>query len=142
MATPFGAWGGFPNDASPGFSGFLRRQGYSNEKNIIDLIPNLDPVQQVKLDISLNMDGINIIPSGGKLLYDNAKDKRILIPIFKGEERDPNIIKQAIELVQKSKESHKNRVASQWTGSDVWNTLWIRVYDQWLEKLKEILNEA
>ncbi len=140
MATPFGAWGGLPGTGFPGFSDYLKQNGFSNEKSILTLLPELSPVRQVKIDINLNMNGIDAFPNG-HLLYSNAKDKEMLIPIFKGEVKDPDTIKKAIRLVCKSKKTHQGRVANQATGSDAWNNVWLGIYDQWIRRLKHILGE-
>ena len=141
MATPFGAWGGSPNVAGPGFSDFLRKKGYDNEKNILTLLPQLDPVDQVKLDIQLNMNGIDNFPGSGHLLVNNSEQKKGLIPIFQGKVRNPQVIKSYIGVVNQSKESHKRRAANQLTGSHAWNDMWIKVYDQWLHRLHKLLGE-
>lgn len=141
MATPFGAWGGMPGAGYPGFSNYLRNKGYDGEKNILTLLPQLDPIQQVKLDILLNMNGIDTFPDDSNLLVTNSSQKKKLIPIFKGKVKNPAKIKAAINVVLQSKKSHEQRAANQLTGSHVWNDVWIQVYDQWLEKLHNLLGE-
>lgn len=140
-ATPFGAWGGQPGTAGPGFSDYLRRQGYDNEKSLLTLIPQLKPVDQVKLDIRLNMNGINTFPNSSNLLVNNSKDKEGLIPIFQGKVKNPNIIKSFIPVVELSKKSHQERASNQLTGSHAWNDMWIKVYDQWLNRLYKLIGE-
>lgn len=141
MATPFGAWGGQPNVAGPGFSDYLRKKGYDNEKSILTLLPQLDPVDQVRLDIQLNMNGIDNFPGSGHLLVNNSKDKEGLIPIFQGRVRNPEVIKSYMDVVRQSKRSHMQRAANQLTGSHAWNDMWIKVYDQWLNRLHKLLGE-
>jgi len=141
MATPFGAWGGSPNVAGPGFSDYLRQRGYSNENDILKLLPQLDPVDQVRLDMQLNMNGVDTFPSSSHLLVTNSKDKAGLIPIFRGKVKNPQTIKYFIGVVNDSKKSHQQRAANQLTGSHAWNDTWIRVYDQWLKRLYKLLGE-
>lgn len=141
MATPFGAWGGLPGAGGPGFSDFLRRKGYSNEENILSLLPQLDPVNQVKLDIQLNMNGIDTFPNSGHMLVNNSQQKQGLIPIFQGKVRNPQVIKSYIGVVEQSKRSHMQRAANQMTGSHAWNNTWIKVYNQWLKRLNNLLGE-
>jgi len=140
-ATPFGAWGGMPGGGAPGFSDYLAKNGYNNEQDIISILPDLDPVQQVMLDIKLNMNGVDNFPGNGNLLYSNSNDKKKLIPIFRGKVRNLAIIHAAINTVLQSKKSHEKRAANQLTGSHAWNDTWIRVYNQWLKKLHNILGE-
>ena len=139
MATPLGAWGGQPNVAGPGFSDYLRKKGYDNEKSILTLLPQLDPVDQVRLDIQLNMNGIDSFPGSGHLLINNSQQKQGLIPIFQGKVKNPKVIKSYIDVVEKSKRSHMQRAANPLTGSHAWNDVWIRVYDQWLNRLNKLL---
>lgn len=141
MATPFGAWGGLPGAGGPGFSDYLRRKGYSNEENILNLLPKLNPVDQVNLDIQLNMNGIDNFPGDGHLLVSNAKDKEGLIPIFQGKIKNPQVIKSYIDVVERSKRTHIQRAANQLTGSHAWNDTWIKVYNQWLKRLHKLLGE-
>jgi hypothetical protein len=140
-ATPFSAAGGLPGAGGPGFSDYLRRQGYDNEKSLLTLIPQLKPVDQVKLDIQLNMNGIDNFPNSGHLLVNNSKEKEGLIPIFKGKVRNPDVIKSFIPVVERSKQSHQERASNQLTGSHAWNDMWIKVYDQWLNRLYKLLGE-
>lgn len=139
--VPFGAWGGFPVTTGVGFSNYLNKHGYSNETGILGILPKLDPVQQVKLDINLNMNGINTFPDSNKLLVDNSKEKAKLIPFFQGKIRDPQTIQSLIGVVEYSKKSHEQRASNQLTGSSVWNNTWIQVYNQWLKKLHHTLGE-
>jgi hypothetical protein len=141
MATPFGAWGGLPGAGGPGFSDFLRKKGYSNETNILTLLPQLDPVNQVKLDIQLNMNGIDTFPSSSHMLVNNSQQKQGLIPIFQGKVRNPAVIKSYINVVEQSKRSHMQRAANQMTGSHDWNNTWLKVYNQWLKRLHNLLGE-
>lgn len=141
MATPFGAWGGLSGTGFPGFSDYLKQKGYDGEKDIISLLPQLDTTQQVRLDILLNMNGIDTFPDNSNLLVTNSNQKRKLIPIFKGKVKNPAKIEAAINIVLQSKKSHEQRVANQLTGSHAWNDVWIQVYDQWLEKLHNLLGE-
>jgi hypothetical protein len=141
MATPFGEWGGQPNVAGPGFSDYLRKKGYDNENNILTLLPQLDPVDQVKLDIQLNMNGIDTFPDSSHLLINNSADKKGLIPIFQGKVRNPQVIKSYIGVVENSKRSHMQRAANQMTGSHAWNDVWIKVYNQWIKRLHKLLGE-
>lgn len=139
--TPFGTWGGLPGNGSPGFSNYLRKQGYNGEKNILTLIPQLNPVQQVKLDIELNMNGIENFPGSGHLLVNNSEEKKGLIPIFQGKVKNPRVIKSLIPVIERSKRSHEERAANQLTGSHAWNDMWIKVYDQWLHRIYKLLGE-
>ena len=141
MATPFGAWGGLPGAGGPGFSDFLRRKGYSNEENILNLLPRLDPIDQVRLDIQLNMNGIDVFPNSSHMLVNNSQQKQGLIPIFQGKVRNPAVIKSYIDVVEQSKRSHVQRAANQMTGSHAWNSTWIKVYNQWLKRLHNLLGE-
>ena len=141
MATPFGAWGGSPNVAGPGFSDFLKRKGYSNEENILNLLPKLNPIDQVRLDIQLNMNGIDTFPNSSHMLVNNSQQKQGLIPIFQGKVRNPEVIKSYIDVVEQSKRSHMQRAANQMTGSHAWNDTWIKVYNQWLKRLHNLLGE-
>lgn len=141
MATPFGAWGGQPNVAGPGFSDFLRKKGYDNEKNILTLLPQLNPVDQVRLDIKLNMNGIDVFPGSSHMLVNNSQDKQGLIPIFQGKVKNPQVIQSYIDVVEDSKRSHMKRAANQLTGSHDWNDTWIKVYNQWLKILHNLLGE-
>lgn len=141
MATPFGAWGGLPGAGGPGFSDFLRRKGYSNEENILNLLPKLDPIDQVRLDIQLNMNGIDTFPNSSHMLVSNSQQKQGLIPIFQGKVRNPAVIKSYIGVVEQSKRSHMQRAANQMTGSHAWNNTWIKVYNQWLKRLNNLLGE-
>jgi len=141
MATPSGAWGGMPGNGTAGFSGYLRKKGYDNENNILTLLPQLDPVDQVRLDIQLNMNGIDSFPGSGHLLVNNSKQKAGLIPIFQGKVQNPQVIKSYIGVVEDSKRSHMQRAANQLTGSHDWNDTWIRVYDQWIKRLNKLLGE-
>ncbi len=140
-ASPFGAWGGLPGTGYPGFSDYLRKKGYQNEKNILTLLPELDPVDQVKLDIQLNMSGVDTFPGSSHLLVTNSKEKAGLIPIFQGKVKNPEVIKSFIDVVERSKQSHEQRAANQLTGSHAWNDTWIKVYNQWLKKLNKLLGE-
>lgn len=128
------------DSGSPGFSNYLRQYGYSNENDILSILPNMDPIQQVKLDINLNMNAIDSFPNSNHLLVSNSKDKKNLIPFFQGKIKDPNTIKQLIQVVENSKRTHQNRVANQLTGSSDWNNTWIKVYDKWLKKLYGAIN--
>lgn len=139
--TPFGAWGGMPGAGYPGFSSYLKNKGYDGEKNILTLLPQLDPVDQVKLDIQLNMNGIDTFPNSGHLLVNNSQQKAGLIPIFQGKVRNPQVIKSYIGVVEDSKRSHMQRAANQMTGSHAWNDTWIRVYNQWIKRLHKLLGE-
>lgn len=141
MATPFGAWGGLPGAGGPGFSDFLRRKGYSNEENILNLLPRLNPIDQVRLDIQLNMNGIDTFPNSSHMLVNNSQQKQGLIPIFQGKVRNPAVIKSYIDVVEQSKRSHMQRAANQMTGSHAWNNTWIKVYNQWLKRLHNLLGE-
>lgn len=141
MATPFGAWGGLPGAGGPGFSDFLRRKGYSNEENILNLLPKLNPIDQVRLDIQLNMNGIDTFPNSSHMLVNNSQQKQGLIPIFQGKVRNPAVIKSYIDVVEQSKRSHMQRAANQITGSHAWNNTWIKVYNQWLKRLNNLLGE-
>lgn len=127
--------------AGPGFSDYLRKKGYDNEKSILTLLPQLDPVDQVRLDIQLNMNGIDNFPGSGHLLVNNSKDKEGLIPIFQGKVRNPEVIKSYMDVVRQSKKSHMQRASNQLTGSHAWNDMWIKVYDQWLNRLHKLLGE-
>jgi|SRR5581483_8109435 len=141
MATPFSAAGGLPGTGYPGFSDYLRQKGYSNEDNILKILPQLSPVEQVKLDIKLNMNGIDAFPGSSHLLVNNSRDKEGLIPIFQGKVKDTNIIRRYIDVVKQSKQSHMHRASNQLTGSHDWNNMWIKVYDQWLKVLYNLLGE-
>jgi hypothetical protein len=141
MATPFGAWGGLPGAGYPGFSDYLRRKGYSNEKNILNLLPQLDPIDQVRLDIQLNMNGVDAFPGSSHMLVNNSHEKQGLIPIFQGKIRNPQTIRSYIDMVERSKRSHMQRAANQLTGSHAWNYTWIKVYNQWLKILHNLLGE-
>jgi hypothetical protein len=141
MANPFGAWGGLPGAGGPGFSDYLRKKGYDNENNILTLLPQLDPIDQVRLDIQLNMNGIDVFPGSSHMLVNNSQEKEGLIPIFQGKIRNPQIIKSYIDVVERSKRSHMQRAANQLTGSHAWNDTWIIVYNQWLKRLHKLLGE-
>ena len=141
MASPFGAWGGMPGAGYPGFSDYLAKSGYNNENDLISILPNLDPAQQVILDIKLNMNGIDNFPGDSDILYSNSEDKKKLIPIFRGKIKNPAVIHSAINTVKQSLRSHKNRAANQLTGSRAWNNTWIEVYRQWLKKLYNLLGD-
>jgi hypothetical protein len=137
--TPFGTWGGYPINGGPGISSSF--SSYVNEKDLLHLIPQLRPEQQVMLDIKLNMSGIDNFPDSSHLLVDNSEKKKGLIPIFQGKVRNPSIIKSFIPVVQQSKLTHQKRAANQLTGSHAWNDMWIKVYDHWLEIIHNLLGE-
>ena len=140
--TPFGAWGGQPGVGFPGFSDYLKNKGYDNEKNILDLLPKLSPEDQVKFDISLNMNSINTFPHSDHLLVSNSKSKAELIPFFQNKINNPEKIRSLINLVKFSKKTHENRAANQLTGSHDWNDMWIGIYNQWLKILYKKLGEV
>jgi hypothetical protein len=122
----------------------LNKQGYSHETNILDLLPRLNPIQQVKIDIALNMNGIDAFPGHSNLLVSDSQWKQKLIPVFQGKEKNPQVIQTLIGVVKNAIQSHKNRASNQLTGSAAWNQTWIHVYNQWLKKLHNLgeFNEA
>jgi len=132
--SPFGSWGGI----STGFSDYLENKGYSNEKDILWLLPRLDKVQQVKMDIKLNNNGMDVFPKYKSLLSSDIGWKTQLIDVFKGSVHAPNLINLLIQVVKRGIASHKNRVSNQLTGSDRWNETWVKVYRQWLEELNKL----
>jgi hypothetical protein len=139
MAVPFDLEG-LPGGGFPGFSGYLSKYGYSNEKDIVSILPNLDPIQQVKLDIKLNMNATDTFPNDKSLLVSDSSLKRQLIPVFQGKIKDPRVIQSLIRVVERGIKSHQNRVSNQLTGSSAWNATWIKVYQQWLNRLNGMLN--
>lgn len=138
MATPFGAWGGMPGITGVGFSDYLANKGYSNEKDILWLLPRLDKVQQVEMDIKLNNNGMDVFPRHKSLLSSDIGWKKQLINVFRDGINDPDLINSLIQVVKRGIASHKNRVSNQLTGSDRWNETWIQVYKQWLEELNKL----
>jgi hypothetical protein len=141
MATPFGTWGGLPGAGGPGVSLALQNKGYSQEEDILKLLPQMSPVDQVMLDIKLNMNGIDAFPGSGHLLVSNSKEKLGLIPIFRGRVKNPNTIRYFIKVVNDSIRTHQGREDNQLTGSDRWNATWIKVYHKWLRILYKLLGE-
>lgn len=138
--SPFNAWGGVPG-SGPGLSTTLQQRGFSNEDSILKILPNLDPVQQVQLDIALNHNGVGRFPQYEGLLKSDAKWKLKLIDVFQGRENNnPNLINLLIKVVKRGIASH-NRSASQLTGSDEWNQVWTTVYHQWLKELIKLSGE-
>jgi len=138
VATPFGAWGGMPGITGTGFSDYLANKGYSNEKDILWLLPRLDKVQQVEMDIKLNNNGMDVFPKHKSLLSSDIGWKKQLINVFRGSVNDPDLINSLIQVVKRGIASHKNRVSNQLTGSDRWNETWVQVYRQWLEELNKL----
>lgn len=133
-----GTWGGMPGITGTGFSDYLANKGYSNEKDILWLLPRLDKVQQVEMDIKLNNNGMDIFPDSKSLLSSDIGWKKQLINVFKGGVNDPNLINSLVQVVKRGIASHKNRVSNQLTGSDHWNEAWVQVYKQWLEELNKL----
>lgn len=121
-----------------GFSDYLANKGYSNEKDILWLLPRLDKVQQVEMDIKLNNNGMDVFPKHKSLLSSDIGWKKQLIDVFQGGVDDPNLINSLIQVVKRGIASHKNRVSNQLTGSDRWNETWVQVYRQWLEELNKL----
>lgn len=138
MATPFGSWGGISVGTGTGFSDYLANKGYSNEKDILWLLPRLDKVQQVEMDIKLNNKGMDTFPAHKSLLTSDINWKRRLIDVFRNGSADPELVKSLIAVVKRGIESHRNRVSNQLTGSDRWNETWIEVYKQWLKELYKL----
>lgn len=137
-SSPFGAWGGFPGTAGAGFSDYLANKGYSNERDILWLLPRLDKVQQVEMDIKLNNNGMDTFPQNKSLLNSDIGWKKQLIDVFKNGTNDPNLVKSLIAVVKRGTASHKNRASNQLTGSARWNETWIEVYNQWLKELHKL----
>lgn len=135
------AIGGFAGNGYNGFSGYLAKQGFSHETNILKILPELQPLDQLNLDIKLNMNNIDAFPDHKDLLISDSAWKKKLIPVFQGKERNPNLIRTLIGVVKNAINSHKNRVSNQLTGSAAWNKTWIKVYEQWLHHLYKITGE-
>ena len=121
-----------------GFSNYLANKGYSNEKDILWLLPRLDKVQQVEMDIKLNNNGMDVFPDSKSLLSSDIGWKKKLIDVFRGSVNDPNLINSLVKVVKRGIASHKNRVSNQLTGSDRWNETWVQVYHQWLKELYKL----
>jgi hypothetical protein len=138
VATPLGAWGGMPGITGTGFSDYLANKGYSNEKDILWLLPRLDKVQQVEMDIKLNNNGMDVFPKHKSLLSSDIGWKKQLINVFRDGVNDPDLINSLVQVVKRGIASHKNRVSNQLTGSDRWNETWVQVYKQWLEELNKL----
>jgi hypothetical protein len=141
VATPFYTTG-FSGAGFPGFSDRLRQRGYSNEDNILAILPNLDTIQQIRLDMSLHQDAIgsDSFPFHRNLLYNDGKWKEQLISVFKGN-NNPHLIKKLIWIIKRDIQSHQNRLSNHITGSAEWHKTWIEVYHQWLKKLKELYGQ-
>ncbi len=114
---------------------------YVNELDIISQLPQLSPIQQVQLDISLHNDAVNKGTFGrqSSLLSNDSLWKHKLAEIFQGKEKNPEVIKQTIDIVEKDLNSHLGRPSSSKTGSLAWHQAWINVYQGWLRQLQAIL---
>ncbi len=130
---------GFAGNGYPGFSSYLAKKGFSHETNILHILPNLEPLDQLNLDIKLNMNNIDSFPNYKDLLISDSEWKKRLIPIFQGKERNPQVVKTLIGVVNNAINSHRNRMSNQLTGSATWNKTWIKVYEQWLKYLYKLL---
>lgn len=135
------AIGGFAGNGYSGFSDYLAQKGFSHETNILNILPQLQPLDQLNLDIKLNMNNIDAFPNHRDLLISDSEWKKKLIPVFQGKEKNPTLIKTLIRVVHNAINSHKNRASNQLTGSAAWNKTWIKVYNQWLNHLHKILGE-
>ncbi len=113
----------------------------SQEDQIISQLPYMNMVQQANLDQELHQDAIN---KGSFGQHSNAlsKDinwKQVFTDIIQGKEQRPEVIRQTMDAINRDMQSHKNRIESVKMGSQSWHKAWVQVYEQWLEKLKNIL---
>jgi hypothetical protein len=117
-----------------------KREGYSQEDDILARLPSMDVVQQAMLDKSLHQDAVEKGSFGqqsGTLAQDTAW-KQQFIDIVQGKERRPEIIRQTIDIIRRDMRSHLNRTPNVKTGSNAWHRAWAAVYQQWLDKLATI----
>jgi len=113
---------------------------FVHEHDLLRLLPTLDTIQQIELDIALHD---NAIKSGNfdqhrSLLATDSKWKNKLIDVFRGKERNPKVISSLFHILHRDIHSHQGRVANKLTGSNRWNDAWAKVYKQWLEKLRKM----
>lgn len=124
-----------------GFKEFIHdQQQFPNEKEILDTLPKLDPVEQIRVDIGLHRKAIDSgnFQAFSDVLSTDSKWKDKLIDVFTGRETDPGLIAQMKQLIMRDIESHKHRQPNMFTGSNEWHQMWINVYNQWLQKLGEL----
>lgn len=111
--------GGFSGSGFTGFSDYLKNKGFANNKDLLSILPDLDTIQQIKIDMVLHKDDYN----------DNNDWKKELIQVFKGK-NDPKLIKRLISIISNDIKAHKH------SNSKLDQAL-RQVYKQWLEKLYE-----
>ena len=119
------------------FSEYLADQ----EQAILSQLPGLDMVQQAQLDMKLHNNAIanrTFGVDGSQKLASNKVWKQKFIEIIQGTETNPEIIRQTIDNIEDSLESHRN----QDIGIPAWNDTWITVYEQWLRKLHQLLGRS
>jgi hypothetical protein len=124
-----------------GFATFIKdREGFPHERNLLSVLPYLDVIKQIEWDIALHSDAIHSgnFKKDNNLLASDSKWKRKLIDIFRGKEKDPQIISTLVNILNKDIASHQGRIPDKLTGSNQWNSTWIEVYKQWLEKLRKM----
>jgi hypothetical protein len=118
-----------------------KREGYSQEEDILARLPQMNMIQQAQLDQSLHQDAVakgSFGQQSGMLSQDTAW-KQQFIDIVQGKERRPEIIRQTIDIIRRDMRSHMNRNPNAKTGSNAWHRAWATVYQQWLEHLETLL---
>lgn len=142
-ASPYDSLKGIPYNAGTGFSTVLANRGVGQE-SLIDILPKLDKVQQVKLDRSLNLAAADPndkrYPHYKGLFINDANWKQKLIGVFLGKEKDRRLLEELIKVVHLGIRSHEIQGKDQGGGSR-WNQAWIKVYQGWLKDLENRLKK-
>ncbi len=113
----------------------------NQEHDIISILPQLSPIQQVKLDIELHNKAISRGTFGGQtpVLQDDNIWKQKLLDIFAGKIKNPQMISQIIVKLKKDRTTHTNRDGAAETGSEAWHQAWLDVYSKWIDQLNKML---
>jgi hypothetical protein len=137
-----GSWGGVPASSGTGFSSFLANKGFEQERDLLSILPNLDPIQQIKIDKNLNLQAADPndkrYPHYKGTLINDANWKKKLIHVFLGKEKNPHIIHELIHVIKRGIHSHQIQSGDELGGSSRWNKTWIEIYKKWLHKLRSI----
>ena len=123
------------------FREYLFEKRYQHEQEILSQLPSMDIVKQIETDIALHNSAIEKGTFGhasSELAQDNAW-KYKLLNIVSGQEKNPVVIHQVIDVIKNDMQSHQNRQSTPDTGSQDWHSMWLSVYGQWLHKLEQIL---
>lgn len=125
---------------------FEQQAGYDapfdHEVETLSKLQSLDPIAQVKLDISLHNKAIGkqqFGPEGSVALQQDIPLKQKVIQIFAGQITDPKEIQSvAQQLKNVDKQTHLiylDQPPNENTGSHVWHKTWAQVYNNWISHI-------